>query len=146
MSTYNEWCGVVPLKLGTPKEAVLGAICGAIGAEYQELYFPIGEVLELSDDKQDIAAVDFGLIPPEGAHDVSIEAAMLALAPFVDTSDDGFVEVEMVSGMNWNDAFMYRFVHGTLEISGARLRSEGNWTSVEARPQQFQVQRVHTDG
>lgn len=182
VSTYNEFSGIVPLKLGTTKEAVLGAICGAIGAADQELYFPIGDVIEcdppywrcqqcggksVGPDLElataecacgrgagrweahadpEATAIDFGLIPPEGAHADMVESAMLALAPFVDTSDAGFVEVEMVPGMNWNDAFMYRFVEGHVEISGARLASDGNWKPVEVQPQQYHVQRVHTDG
>jgi hypothetical protein len=130
MSTYTEYCGVVTLTPDTTMAAVVQAIRVAIGEQYQETYFAIGDVLEPAADLNLAASIDFGSIPPEGASSDVIETAMLAIAPFV----DGNNSIEMVPGMNWSNAAIYRFnEEGRVEVSDAELAPTGNWHSIESQ-------------
>lgn len=132
MSTYNEYCGVVPIKPGITLHSITTAIRTAIGEQDQAIYFPIGDVITPGDNPLRIDTIDFGMIPPEGASAEIIERAMHALAPFVDTSR-GHIEIEMVPGYNWGDAAMYRFIDGHVEISGASLCATGDWRLITPR-------------
>lgn len=130
MSTYTEYCGVVTLTLDTPMATVVQAIRDAIGKRDQETYFAIGDVLDPAADLRLAASIDFGSIPPEGASPDVIETAMLAIAPFV----DGNNSIEMVPGMNWSNAVIYRFNEkGRVEMSDAKLVPTGNWHSIKPR-------------
>ncbi len=130
MSTYTEYRGVVILTLDTPMATVVQAIRAAIGERDQETYFAIGDVLEPADDLSLAPSIDFGSIPPEGASPDVIETAMLAIAPFV----DGDNSIEMVPGMNWSNAVIYRFnEEGRVEMSDAKLVPTGNWHSITPR-------------
>ncbi len=130
MSTFNELCGVVPIKDNVSADVLAQAIAGAIGAEDQASFFPVGDVIVFCEDT---IHVDFGMIPPEGASLDIIEKAMVAIAPSVDLlSPQGWVEIEMVPGYNVGDSSMYRFIGGHLECSGAALCSDGNWFVVGA--------------
>jgi hypothetical protein len=128
MSTYIEYSGTVILTPDTTMAAIVQAIRNAIGEQDQETYFAIGDVLEPAADLNLAASIDFRSIPPEGASSNVIEAAMLAIAPFV----DGNNSIEMVPGMNWSSAAIYRFnEEGRVEVSDAELTPTGNWRLIE---------------
>lgn len=129
MSTYTEYCGVVTLTPGISMATVVQVIRLAIGERDQETFFAIGDVLEPADDLREMASIDFGPIPPDGASPDVIETAMLAIAPFV----DGDNSVEMVPGMNWSNAAIYRFNEGRVEVSDAELAPTGNWRSIKPK-------------
>lgn len=130
MSTYTEYYGTVSLTPDTSMATVVQAIRASIGEEDQETFFAIGDVLELASDPNLVTSLDFGSIPPEGASPDIIETAMLAIAPFV----DGNNSVEMVPGMNWSNAAIYRFnEEGRIEVSDAELAPTGNWRSIESK-------------
>lgn len=130
MSTYTEYYGTVLLMLDTPMATVVQTIRASIGEEDQETFFAIGGVLELASDPNLVTSLDFGSIPPEGASSDVIETAMLAIAPFV----DGNNSIEMVPGMNWSNAAIYRFnEEGRVEVSDAELAPTGNWHSIKPR-------------
>lgn len=130
MGSYSEWCGVVPLNQSMPCDQVAAIIAGAIGKDDQERFFPIGDVIEPGDDPSKAANLCFNMIPEEGCCIDMVEKAMLALAPYVDTSPAGYVEIEMVPGMNVGGPAMYRFIDGRVEVSSAALCSNSPWCAV----------------
>lgn len=129
MSTYTEYYGTVLLTLDTPMATVVQAIRASIGDKDQETFFAIGSVLELASDPNLVTSLDFGSIPPEGASPDVIETAMLAIAPFV----EGDNSVEMVPGMIWSNAVIYRINNDRVEVSDAELAPTGNWRSIKSK-------------
>lgn len=129
MSTYTEYYGTVLLTPDTPMATVVQAIRASIGEEDQETFFAIGDVLELASDPSLVTSINFGSILPEGASPDVIETAMLAIVPFV----DGDNSVEMVPGMIWSNAVIYRINNDRVEVSDAELTPTGNWRSIESK-------------
>jgi len=145
MSTYSEWGGTVPLKPGLSCSRVASIIAEAIGHDNQQHFFPLDAVITPGDDHSTADVICFRMIPAEGCSIEVIEKAMLALAVYVDTSPAGSVEVEMVPGMNWSEATMYRFIEGRLETSHAELRTHGDWFAVDANLARLRnAQREHS--
>lgn len=139
MSTHLDVCGVVSIRPGEKAEVFVGIIVGAIGGKDQEDLFPLGDVIVLCEDNAEVAYVDFGMVNADLATYEAVEKAMLAMAPFVDVSPDGWVEVDLVPGFNARNASMYRFIGGGVECSSANLRSDGDWYAVESNLKRMKI-------
>lgn len=127
MSQYTELCGVAYAKPGITIDQVRAKIIETTGKENTEMYFPYNDVLDNRD--KTFITINFSSIPPEGLDTSLIEPVLQAIAPLVDDC-----EIECVSGMNWNDATLYRLINDRVDIATAALTPCSEWTPLsEAR-------------
>lgn len=131
MSRHTELCGIAYAKPGVTIDEVRGKIIQASGQENAEIYFLHDDVVE---DCGGTLAIDFGRVPHEGLDADLVEPVLEAIAPLFDDC-----EIECVSGMNGNDATMYRLIDGRVDIAAAALAPCSAWEPlavVQARRQE----------